>query len=204
MSKIKEEGTGAAAKTPLRKRIKWDLVALAASAVALYGLSFIFPDKGERALQSSWEFFKEMVFVLPALMVLMGLFAIWVDRNIVVKYLGKGSGAGGLFLAMVLGALPTGPLYIAFPLAAMLLKKGARVANVILFLSAWACIKLPQELMELQFLGWKFMLLRLGLTIAALVPMALLAEALYHRGGRGTIEPFGEEEVEAIEEGLGI
>lgn len=204
MSKNKEEGTGAAAKTPLRKRIKWDLVALAASAVALYGLFLAFPDKGERAMVASWEFFKEMAFVLPALMILMGLFAVWVDRRIVVKYLGKGSGTGGLFLAIVLGALPTGPLYIAFPLAAMLLKKGARVANVVLFLSAWACIKLPQELMELQFLGWKFMLLRLGLTIAVLIPMALLAEVLYHRGERGRIEPFAEEEVEMVEESLGI
>ena len=148
MSKNKEEGTGAAAKTPLRKRIKWDLVALAASAVALYGLSLAFPDKGERAMVASWEFFKEMAFVLPALMILMGLFAVWVDRRIVVKYLGKGSGTGGLFLAIVLGALPTGPLYIAFPLAAMLLKKGARVANVALPLpgrasscprNSWSC-----------------------------------------------------------------
>ncbi len=168
-------------RLPLRKRIKWDVVAMVVSVVALYTLSMIFEEKGEKALVASWEFFKEMAFVLPALMVLMGLFAVWVDRRIVVKYLGSGSGTGGLLLAIVLGALPTGPLYIAFPLAAMLLKKGARVANVVLFLSAWACIKLPQELMELQFLGWEFMLLRLGLTVAVLIPMALLIEAVYHR-----------------------
>ena len=172
---------GSENRPPLRKRIKWDLVALAVSATALYGLSLIFQDKGEKALQASWEFFKEMAFVLPALMILMGLFAVWVDRRIVVRYLGEGSGTRGLFLAIVLGALPTGPLYIAFPLAAMLLKKGARVANVVLFLSAWACIKLPQELMELQFLGWKFMLLRLGLTVAVLIPMALVIELIYGR-----------------------
>ena len=57
--------------------------------------------------------------------------------------------------------------------------------------------------MELQFLGWKFMLLRLGLTIAVLIPMALLAEVLYHRGERAA-EPFAEEEVEMVEESLGI
>jgi len=204
MNKNKEGVNGTIGKPPLRKRIKWDMVALVVSAVALYGLSLAFPDKGERAMVASWEFFKEMAFVLPALMILMGLFAIWVDRRIVVKYLGKGSGTSGLFLAIILGALPTGPLYIAFPLAAMLLKKGARVANVVLFLSAWACIKLPQELMELQFLGWEFMLLRLGLTVAVLIPMALLAEVLYHRKGRGGIAPFEEEEVEMVEESLGI
>ncbi len=196
MSEHKEIKEEPAPRPPLRKRIKWDVVALAVSAVALYGLSLTFQEKGERAMVASWEFFKEMAFVLPALMILMGLFAIWVDRGIVVKYLGKGSGTRGLFLAIVLGALPTGPLYIAFPLAAMLLKKGARVANVILFLSAWACIKLPQELMELQFLGWEFMSLRLGLTVAVLIPMALLAEFLYHRGEGEGVEAFKRDEIE--------
>ncbi|MBN2028120.1 MAG: hypothetical protein JW854_15335 [Actinobacteria bacterium] len=196
MSEHKGAKEVSAPTLPLRKRIKWDVVALAVSAVALYGLSLIFQDKGERALEASWAFFKEMAFVLPALMILMGLFAVWVDRRIVVRFLGKGSGTGGLFLAIILGALPTGPLYIAFPLAAILLKKGARVANVILFLSAWACIKLPQELMELQFLGWEFMLLRLGLTVAVLIPMALLAEFLYHRGEGEGVEPFEWDEVE--------
>jgi uncharacterized membrane protein YraQ (UPF0718 family) len=192
---VQDEAKG---RPPLRKRIKWDVVAMAVSVVALYALCMIFEEKGEKALVASWEFFKEMAFVLPALMVLMGLFAVWVDRSIVVKYLGSGSGTGGLLLAIVLGALPTGPLYIAFPLAAMLLKKGARVANVVLFLSAWACIKLPQELMELQFLGWEFMLLRLGLTVAVLIPMALLIEAVYHRREP---EAAGLTEGEGLEQG---
>jgi uncharacterized membrane protein YraQ (UPF0718 family) len=199
-----ESPPGTADKPPLRKRIKWDLLALVASAVALYGLSLAFPDKGERALEVSWEFFKEMAFILPAVMIVMGLFGVWVEREVVVKYLGKGSGIPGLFLAILLGTLPTGPLYVAFPLAGMLLKKGARAANVMLFISAWACIKLPQELMELQFLGWRFTVTRLGLTVAALIPMALMAEALYLRGNPEAIEPFEESELKEVEETMGL
>ncbi len=167
---------------PLRKRIRWDLAIMASSAAALFALSIIFQEKGEKAMNISWEFFKEMAFMLPAVLVLMGLFGVWVDRRLVVKYLGEGSGMGGLLLSILLGTLPTGPLYIAFPLAGMLLKKGARVANVMIFLSAWACIKLPLELMELRFLGWEFTVLRLGLTVALIIPMGLLAEKLYGRG----------------------
>ncbi len=167
---------------PLRKRIKWDLAIMVFSATALFALSIIFQEKGEKAVNISWEFFKEMAFMLPAVLLLMGLFGVWVDRRMVVKYLGEGSGIGGLLLAILLGTLPTGPLYIAFPLAGMLLKKGARVANVMIFLSAWACIKLPLELMELRFLGWEFTVLRLGLTVALIIPMGLLAEAFYRRG----------------------
>ncbi len=168
----------------LRGRVRWDLAIMVASACLLFALSIIFQEKGEKAMDISWAFFKEMAFVLPAVLVLMGLFGVWVDRRLVVRYLGEGSGIGGLLLAIVLGTLPTGPLYIAFPLAGMLLKKGARVANVILFLSAWACIKIPQELVELRFLGWRFTALRLALTIALIIPMGLLAEAVFNRHGQ--------------------
>ncbi|MGQ9537336.1 MAG: permease [Actinomycetota bacterium] len=165
-----------------RRKPRWDLLFLVLSVAAFTGLGLFFRDKGGRALRISWEYFREMVFILPAVMVLMGLFAVWVKRETVVKYLGQESGLSGLLLSVLLGTLPTGPLYVAFPLAAMLLRKGARVANVIVFLCAWACIKLPQELMEFQFLGWRFTLLRLALTVALVIPMGLVAEALYHRG----------------------
>ena len=203
--KQKNEGSGEmASKPPLRKRIKWDLVALALSVVVFAVLSLVFQDKGEKALKISWEYFKEMIFILPAVMILMGLFAVWVERDVVVKYLGKGSGMWGLMLAILLGTLPTGPLYVAFPLAAMLLKKGARVANVMVFLSAWACIKLPLELMELQFLGWKFTVLRLVLTVALVIPMGLLAEVLFHRNNTGGMQAFDEEEIETVEETVSL
>jgi uncharacterized membrane protein YraQ (UPF0718 family) len=68
--------------------------------------------------------------------------------------------------------------YIAFPLAASLKKKGARTANMVIFLSAWACIKLPQELVELRFLGPRFMAARLVLTIGFVIIMSLAMEAI--------------------------
>ncbi len=84
-------------------------------------------------------------------------------------------------LSLFLGMLPTEPLYVAFPMAAALLKKGARVANIIVFLSAWACIKLPQELVELEFMGARFMALRLVLTVVFVVIMGLVIEQFVAR-----------------------
>ena len=109
-------------------------------------------------------------------MVILGLFAVWVPKDIVVKHLGKTSGIKGIFLAIILGALPTGPLYVAFPMAAALLEKGAKISNITIFLSAWACIKIPQEMVELRFLGVKFMFLRLILTIIFVIIMGLFIE----------------------------
>ena len=136
----------------------------------------IFPDRKEPVINTLWDYFAEMMLILPAVMVILGLFAVWVSKEIVIKHLGKASGIKGIFLAIILGALPTGPLYIAFPMASILLKKGARISNIVIFLSSWACIKMPQEMVELQFLGLRFMLLRLLLTIIFIIIMAIFIE----------------------------
>jgi uncharacterized membrane protein YraQ (UPF0718 family) len=172
--------------------MRWDWFFLGVAALAAVTLSLVFPDKGARTWHVSLEYFKEMVFILPAVMVLMGLFAVWVDRSLVVKYLGHEAGWKGLMLAILMGTVPSGPLYVTFPLAAMLLKKGARVANVLAFLCSCAAIKLQLELMEMQFLGWRFTLLRLLLTVAMVVPIALGGEWLYHRAAETPLQPVGE------------
>jgi len=165
-------------KEKQRKGMIRDIIILGiAIAIAIILIS-LFPDKREVITASSWEFFIEMIWILPAVMVLMGLFAVWVSKETVVKYLGETSGIRGVFLAILFGALPTGPLYVAFPVAAVLIKKGAKISNIIIFLSAWACIKIPQEMVELKFLGLKFMVLRLILTIVFVVIMGLSIEKI--------------------------
>jgi len=123
--------------------------------------------------------------ILPAVMIIMGLFAVFIPSETVVKYLGKTSGIKGIALSILIGTLPTGPLYVAFPMAATLLKKGARVSNIIVFLSAWACIKIPQELVEFQFLGAEFMALRLILTIIFVIIMGLIIERIIEWSKKG-------------------
>jgi len=114
--------------------------------------------------------------ILPGVMILMGLFSVWVSKQTVVNYLGRGSGLKGIGLSILFGTLPTGPLYIAFPIALSLFKKGARVMNVVVFLSAWACIKLPQEMVEIQFMGLKFAGIRIALTIPLVALMGWIME----------------------------
>ena len=152
------------------------------SSVAIILLS-IFPEKRGEVIAVSLEFFVEMILILPAVMVLMGLFTVFVPKDLVVRYLGRESGLRGIFIAILMGALPTGPLYIAFPIASALLKKGARVSNIVVFLTAWSCIKLPQELVELEFLGFRFMLARLVLTVIFAIFMGLAIEWIIKRWG---------------------
>jgi len=167
-------------KTEERKKMRRDMIKgyfiFAIALIVAIILLLVFPDQKDAATATTWNYFLEMIVILPAVMVIMGLFSVFVSKEQVVKYLGKTSGVKGILLAIFFGALPTGPLYVAFPLAVALLKKGARVSNIVIFLSAWACIKIPQELVELQFLGLKFMAARLILTIIFVILMGLLIE----------------------------
>ncbi len=139
---------------------------------------FYFPQNKDKIVESSTNYFLEMLLILPAVLILMGLFGVWISKETVNKYLGKEAGIKGALISVFLGSLPTGPLYIAFPIALSLIKKGARISNIIIFLSAWACLKLPQELVEIQFLGFKFMALRWILTVVLVIGMGFSIEKM--------------------------
>ena len=141
-------------------------------------VAIFIPEKSSTIIGTSFDYFKQMAIVFPAILILMGLFNVWVSKEFVMNHLGDSSGLKGIFVSFILGALPTGPIFVAFPMAQTLRKKGASYTNIVIFLSAWACIKIPQELVEMQFLGVKFMLVRLGLTIIFITLMGMLVNKL--------------------------
>ncbi len=177
-------------------QIKRDAIFLAIFLIITITLLSFFPEKKEAVTSASWDFFVKMILILPGVMILMGLFMVWIPKEMVEKYLGETSGIYGFLLAVLFGALPTGPLYVAFPIAASLIGKGARIANIVIFLSAWACIKIPQEMVELQFLGPEFMAARLVLTIAFVVIMGLTVEKLINWSAENPIKSTGGEDDE--------
>ncbi len=161
-----------------KKTIARDYIVMAAVMIAAAVVLLIFPDKSGSVLNISKNYLIELAMIFPAIIVIIGLFSVWVPKEIVVKYMGKTSGVKGIFLSIALGMLPSGPLYIAFPMAVALIRKGAKISNIIIFISAWACIKLPQELMEIQFLGIEFTLLRLTLTVIFVILMGIMIEKI--------------------------
>ena len=169
-------------RVPDKKKVYKDLmggyIIFTATLIGAAIILWLFPDKVAASTAVSWNYFLEMIMILPAVMVIMGLFSVFVKKELVITHMGKASGIKGILLAVFFGALPTGPIYIAFPLASALRNKGASISNTIIFLSAWACIKIPQELVELQFLGIKFMASRLILTLIFVVLMGIFIERL--------------------------
>ncbi|HEC81374.1 MAG TPA: hypothetical protein ENI42_02970, partial [Thermoplasmatales archaeon] len=69
-----------------------DWILLSLILIITVVLLSIFPERKETVISTSWDFFIEMIMILPAVMVILGLFAVWVPKDIVVRYLGKTSG----------------------------------------------------------------------------------------------------------------
>lgn len=135
-------------------------------------------DLGSSAAQLTVSNFVEMLKVLPPIFILIGLFDVWIPRETLVKYMGEGSGIKGVLLAFMLGSFTAGPLYAAFPVAAILIKKGSKFSNVLIFIGAWSTTKVPLLLFEASSLGLKFMLIRLTMNIFGIILMGYVIEKL--------------------------
>jgi len=141
-------------------------------AVILAATSLLRPDLGLSSVKNIWSNVREMLGVLPPVFVLLGLLDVWVDRQTMMKYTGPGSGLKGILIAFVLGSAAAGPLYAAFPVAAMMLKKGSSVRNVFIFIGAWSTTKIPMLTFEASGLGVPFMAARLCLSVIGILVIA--------------------------------
>ena len=153
-------------------RYKWVILALAVDC-ALFAWN---PILGRQIALQTTNGFVEMLSFLPPVFIILGLLDVWVPREVVISHLGGGSGLQGMTLAIFLGAAAAGPLYGAFPVAAVMMKKGASLYNVMIFLGAWSTLKIPMFLFETQYLGLTFSVTRWVCSLVGIIVMAYLID----------------------------
>lgn len=141
-------------------------------------LLIVFPDFGRKSLSITWDNTYEMLSVIPPIFILLGLLDVWVKRETMVKYMGEKSKVIGVLLAFFIGSAAAGPLYAAFPVAGVLLKKGSKLSNVLIMVGAWSTTKIPLLLFEVSAMGPKFMLVRLILDLFGIAAIAYFTEKL--------------------------
>ncbi len=147
----------------------------------------MFPAVGHKSLKITWNNTIEMLSVIPPIFILLGLLDVWVQRETMIKLMGENSKIIGIFIAFLLGSVAAGPLYAAFPVAGVLLKKGCKFSNVLIFISAWSTTKIPLLLFEASSIGWEFMLTRFLLDIPVIVLIAYLTEKLIGKSGENFV-----------------
>jgi uncharacterized membrane protein YraQ (UPF0718 family) len=154
------------------KIYKWSIVLL----LIVFALYWFNKEIGINALTLSISNLEGMLLLVPPIFIIMGLLDVWVPKEVLMKYMGHGSGKSGLLIAFLLGTAAAGPLYVAFPIGVLLLKKGASLANVIFFLGVWSSTKLPILLFEIASLGLKFTMIHIGISLPLYLLIAYIIE----------------------------
>ena len=156
------------------KRYSYFLVSLEI-ILAIY---LFIPNIAIKTVESATFSFIQMLSVLPPIMILLGLLDAWIPRETLIKYMGNDSGFFGVFMSILIGSLAAGPMYAAFPFTAILIKKGVKFSNVIIFMNAWCVTKISTLFFEISSLGFKFTLSRLLIDIPGIIIMGYLVSYL--------------------------
>jgi uncharacterized membrane protein YraQ (UPF0718 family) len=131
--------------------------------------------KGMIIAKTVYLTFFEVLDIIIAVSIFIGLFQVWVKPATIVKLLGKGSGLKGFILVCTFPILMGGSLFTVFPLLKTLKDKGARTGAIASFITAWGG-KAPLLPLETKFLGWPFALVRLGFVVIFAFIMGLLMD----------------------------
>ncbi len=115
-----------------------------------------------------------MIEVLPCAFVLIGLFEVWVKKETVEKHLGTESGLRGYLWSVLLAGTTVGGLYVAFPVAYSLHRKGARLSVIFSYIAASAICRVPMTIFEASFLGVKFTVIRLVVSLPLVFVSSML------------------------------
>jgi uncharacterized membrane protein YraQ (UPF0718 family) len=157
----------------LLKRFRF-VIAFAFFIIALYLMD---RSSGIKAFDISLSNTKEMLSLIPPVFVFMGLLDTWVPKETFIRYMGENSGLKGVLTALFLGSAAAGPLYIAFPISILLIKKKARLAYVLFFLGVWSTTKIPLLLYEISYMGARFT----AIQVAVCIPLFLLFSVIIEK-----------------------
>ncbi|MEI5911638.1 permease [Bacillus cereus group sp. Bce005] len=150
--------------------------------LGLFILTFINQSLGWIALQLTGNSILDMLLLLPPVLLFVGLLDQWVKKETLMKYMGEKSGMYGILFSLLLGGIAAGPLYVAFPIAALLLKKGASIRYIVFFLGVWTTAKLPILVYEFSSFGATFTLIHIGFGLLFFYIMGLIFERFYDQG----------------------
>ncbi|WP_296647815.1 permease [Romboutsia sp. 13368] len=145
-------------------------------------LLFFFNNEfGIYAFENVKSIILQMLSILPPVMLLLGLMDEWIPREYFMKYMGDSSKILGILLSFAFAFFGAGPMYAGFPFVAVLMKKGVKFSNIIIFLNAWCVTKFSTLLFEVGSLGYKFTLCRLIINIPGVIIMGYLVDYLVNK-----------------------
>ncbi|MFP4198440.1 MAG: hypothetical protein ACLFSO_02460 [Halanaerobium sp.] len=145
------------------------------TAVLTAILFLIDREKTVRGLKIGFKKIRKNSPVFLNLIILVALSLYFVSDNLILKYLGDGSGAVGVALAGGLGSLAFMPGFVAFPLAGVLLEKGVSYTVIAAFTTTLMMVGIVTYPVEKDFFGLKITVIRniISLMMAVIVSVVI-------------------------------
>lgn len=130
------------------------LIMLAAALLLLIAVYFHSPDSATKGLRSTLALVIAIALRMLAAFVIAGLIQAIVPEEVIVRWMGKGSGWRGISIGMIIGSLTPGGPMTHFPIIATLFKMGVGIGPLVSYLTAWSLFGLQRIILwELPFFG---------------------------------------------------
>jgi uncharacterized membrane protein YraQ (UPF0718 family) len=141
-----------------------------------------------RALLRAWRVFATILPEFLTVIIITGLILAALRPEAIVGLIGSESGPWGVLLAAIVGSITLMPGFVAFPLAAMLLERGAGILQMAAFVSSLMMVGIITFPMERRTFGFRAALTRNLLALAfSMVVAIVLALVLTALGGDGVM-----------------
>ncbi len=133
-------------------------------AFVLLGLSF-FKDRKKTvmALKKAWKAFENILPQFLSILIIIGILLAVLTPQTISRVIGQQSGWLGMLLAGIAGSITLIPGFVAFPLAAQLLRNGAGYIQIAVFISTLMMVGIVTIPLEIKYFGKKAAILRNGL-----------------------------------------
>jgi uncharacterized membrane protein YraQ (UPF0718 family) len=136
-------------------------VVLYVFAVFALILSFVkSKEKTKIALKKAWKSFENIMPQFLTILVIIGIMLAILTPEQISRLIGSESGWIGVIVASIIGAITLVPGFVAFPLAAALLKSGAGYMQIAAFISTLMMVGIVTLPVEMKFFGKKASLIR--------------------------------------------
>jgi uncharacterized membrane protein YraQ (UPF0718 family) len=157
-------------------------VMMAAAVITLIVVYFKSPQAAHKGLDATGSLLLEITPRMIAAFTLAGLFQAIVPQELILRWMGHGSGWRGLLIGMSLGGITPGGPMTHFPVIASLYKMGVGIGPMVAYLTAWSLFGLQRVIMwEIPFLGPKVVAIRFAVSFFFPCLAGWLCEVIWNK-----------------------
>jgi uncharacterized membrane protein YraQ (UPF0718 family) len=155
---------------------------MAGAVIMLIAVYWKSPEAANKGLSATGALILEITPRMIAAFTLAGLFQAIVPEDVIVRWMGHGSGIRGLLIGMTLGSVTPGGPMTHCPVIASLFKMGVGIGPLVAYLTAWSLFGLQRIIMwEIPFLGPQVVAIRVAVSLLFPFISGWLCEVLWNK-----------------------